>query len=72
MASRFSIVFISNQAGQPHVQQAFVKKLGLIGTALAGIPFRAFAAFDYDQFRKPCIGIWHKFVKEFNDGIEVG
>lgn len=75
-AYRFAIVFISNQAGLPHVQKAFVEKLALIGSDLnshgVGVPFRAFGAFDYDQYRKPCVGTWEKFVREFNDGIPIG
>lgn len=64
-------MFISNQAGTPKTQQAFERKLAHIGRVL-GVPFRAYAAYGYDEFRKPSHGIWLKFVKDFNDGLEIG
>ena len=45
---RFAIVFISNQAGPPKQQDAFKRKLPLLGKKL-GVPFHAFAALSYDE-----------------------
>ncbi len=52
VGSRFAIVFISNQAGAPKQQNAFKRKLPLLGKKL-DIPFHAFAALSYDEVCHP-------------------
>lgn len=47
---RFAIVFISNQAGAPKQQNAFKRKLPLLGKKL-DVPFHALAALSYDEVR---------------------
>ncbi|KAK4050106.1 DNA kinase/phosphatase Pnk1 [Microbotryomycetes sp. JL201] len=59
----YSIIFVSNQAGQPAHQRKFFKKVPLIGYKLGnGIPFQCYAALGYDHFRKPSTGMWEAFL----------
>ncbi|GAA5835725.1 hypothetical protein JCM11251_007409 [Rhodosporidiobolus azoricus] len=69
-AAGFSVVLISNQAGNTKQQEKFKKKMPLLCRQL-NVPLRVFAAFDYDHFRKSATGMWDAYVQEFNDGIEV-
>ncbi|ORY88717.1 polynucleotide kinase 3 phosphatase-domain-containing protein [Leucosporidium creatinivorum] len=66
----YSLVLISNQAGKPKQQEAFFRKIPLLGAAL-DLPLQAFAALGYDQYRKPGTGMWDLFVEDFNEGVEV-
>ncbi|KAF8320038.1 PNK3P-domain-containing protein [Clavulina sp. PMI_390] len=59
----FSIVIVSNQAGftggkADKRRTEWKAKIAQMAAQLPEIPFRVFAATDYDQYRKPLIGIW--------------
>ena len=64
-------MFISNQAGPPNQQKQFMDKIPLIGAKL-DVPFHLFAAFGWDEFRKPAPGMWNVYVEDYNEGIAVG
>lgn len=70
----YAIVFISNQAGNPAQQRKFREKLPLVGAKLGeSVPFHVFAAWSKEaEYRKPGTGMWDAYVREFNDGKEVG
>lgn len=69
----YAIVFISNQAGQPKNKANFQKKIPLIAKSLHGgqVPFHCFAAFEFDEFRKPATGMWDAYVSKFSTGIDI-
>ncbi|KAM0754682.1 PNK3P-domain-containing protein [Meredithblackwellia eburnea MCA 4105] len=67
----YAIVFISNQAGPNAQQQAFKDKMPLFASNISTVPFHAFAALDYDKYRKPATGAWEIYVEKFNGGIPV-
>ncbi|KAK4058322.1 Golgi transport complex subunit 4 [Microbotryomycetes sp. JL221] len=62
----FSIVFFSNQATKPVKQEQFKIKMRHIGERLRltghDFPFKCYAAFGYDKFRKPAPGMWDAFI----------
>ncbi|GAA6052022.1 hypothetical protein JCM3770_002325 [Rhodotorula araucariae] len=70
-ADGFSIVIISNQGLKLDSRiNYFKRKMPVIARAL-DIPLRTFAAFDYNEFRKPSPGMWHAFVDSFNGGTAI-
>ncbi|GJN87618.1 hypothetical protein Rhopal_000573-T1 [Rhodotorula paludigena] len=67
-ADGYAIVLFSNQGVNAVKLSHFRKKLPLLANALE-IPFRAFAAFDFNEFRKPAPGMWDAFVHQCNGGV---
>ena len=68
---RYAIALISNQAGGPKLATDFVNKLPSICRKIDR-PLRAFAAFDFNEYRKGSPAIWYAFEALFNEGIAVG
>ena len=68
---RYAIALISNQAGGPKLATDFVNKLPSICRKI-DIPLRAFAAFDFNEYRKGSPAIWYAFEVLFNEGIAIG
>lgn len=69
---RFAIVLFSNQGLKLDNRiNYFKRKMPLVARAL-DIPLRAFAAFDYNEFRKPAPGMWLAFEERFNGAVPVG
>jgi len=68
---RYAIVLISNQAGGAKLAEDFVNKLPSICRGI-DVPLRAFAALDFNEYRKGSPGIWEKFIRDFNGSIEIG
>ncbi|GAA6027869.1 hypothetical protein JCM8097_001757 [Rhodosporidiobolus ruineniae] len=67
----FAILLISNQASPTSkLSSDFHRKLPVICRKL-NIPLHAFAAFEFDQYRKSATGMWDAFVELFNGGIAV-
>ncbi|TNY24593.1 polynucleotide kinase 3 phosphatase-domain-containing protein [Rhodotorula diobovata] len=70
-ADGFAIVLFSNQGLKLDNRiNYFKRKMPLVARAL-DIPLRAFAAFDYNEFRKPAPGMWLAFEERFNGGVPV-
>ncbi|TNY24578.1 putative DNA 3'-phosphatase Tpp1 [Rhodotorula diobovata] len=67
----YSLLLISNQASSvPSLASDFRKKLPFVARKI-GVPLRAFACFDFDEFRKPAPGMWHAFAERFNGGASI-
>ncbi|GAA5905538.1 polynucleotide 3'-phosphatase [Sporobolomyces salmoneus] len=66
----YSILLISNQAGNPKQQKSFQDKLPLLARHL-DVPLRVFAALDRNIYRKPATGMWDVFVEKHNGGLEI-
>ncbi|GAA6011052.1 hypothetical protein JCM11491_005920 [Sporobolomyces phaffii] len=69
-ADGFSIVLISNQAGPPGQQKHFRNKLPLLSRHLK-VPLHAFAALDYNIYRKPGTAMWDVFSRDYNGGVQI-
>jgi len=71
-ARRFAIVLFSNQGLKLENRiNYFKRKVPLVARAL-DVPLRAFAAFDYNEFRKPAPAMWLAFEDKFNGGVSIG
>ncbi|KAJ3331137.1 hypothetical protein HDU76_004003 [Blyttiomyces sp. JEL0837] len=79
-AKTHRLVIFSNQKNlldgkkQKHHQESkdriFKGKVEAVAREL-GVPIIVFAALEDDGARKPRIGMWQRFVQDYNDGIEV-
>ncbi|GAA5852586.1 hypothetical protein JCM8547_002553 [Rhodosporidiobolus lusitaniae] len=64
----FSILLISNQASPTSkLSLDFARKLPVICRKL-NVPLRAFAAFEFDEYRKPAGGMWEGYLGSREDG----
>ncbi|ORY90811.1 polynucleotide kinase 3 phosphatase-domain-containing protein [Leucosporidium creatinivorum] len=66
----FTILILTNQNYKGIRLEWFKQKLPDIAETFQ-IPFRVLAATEKDMYRKPEGGMWQRFVKEWNGGVEV-
>ncbi|GAA5969913.1 hypothetical protein JCM11641_008083 [Rhodosporidiobolus odoratus] len=67
----YAILFLSNQASPtPKLSRDFQIKLPVVCRKL-NVPLRAFAAWEFDGYRKSATGMWDAFVQGFNGGVKV-
>ncbi|GEM06659.1 polynucleotide 3'-phosphatase [Rhodotorula toruloides] len=67
----YAVVLLTNQASPfSDLSADFRRKIPFVCRRLS-VPLHVFACFEFDEYRKPAMGMWQAFVERFNGGLEV-
>ncbi|BGP30906.1 DNA kinase/phosphatase Pnk1 [Rhodotorula toruloides] len=67
----YAIVLFTNQASPfSDLSADFRRKIPFVCRRL-NVPLHVFACFEFDEYRKPSVGMWEAFVERFNGGLEI-
>lgn len=67
----FNIVVFSSTTLNPDHLEDFKSIVETVCTEL-DVPIDAFFSTAYDVYRKPCLGMWPEFEKNWNGGEKIG